>query len=608
MATCPRCKASYPGESIVCPACTGRPAAELRAVAAGPTVPLSQSPAALGAASTSNLVEATLDLGRERAEARPQRLRPAGAGRAADTEETASRGTPVPSGEERPKAADTVETEARDPLIGQTPLGQYRITEKIGEGSFGAVYIAEQTGVGRKAVIKVLHQRLMDSEIFVKRFRREAAILAALDHHHLVRLYNFGELEAGQLFLAMEYGGDRTLADEIRLNGKLGVERALRITEQVCSALHEAHARGVVHRDLKPSNIMLGRKEGQDWVKVVDVGIAKILHATDMDRDDGHSRLTQSGMIIGTPAYFSPEQARGLDLDGRSDVYAMGCILYEMLSGKLPIEALSPVDFVRAHCTDAPVPLRSLGIAASAPVEVLLKRALSKLASERPTASEMAEMAAAARKQFDGDSTFRPGRRVAAAVLGVFACAALVAVWLARDRTPPPSSVPAPPPMASASSPPTDSTTPPRTEAKAATATEVKGTVAVATPTPAPTEPARIREAPSAALAEDTAPAVPVPTPDRWRSRIAHVNELVHARELAEAIGEARKALGESPPKQVKGALYKALGTAFYDNGDSVAALKYFRLYRTLCPARERSGLDRRIDELSAEVGLARAH
>ncbi|HYV67663.1 MAG TPA: serine/threonine-protein kinase, partial [Myxococcales bacterium] len=245
----------------------------MKATAAAPTIP-ERTPVGLQHPSD------TLDLtGRSRA------LRAPLAAPAASTAETEVRTTPVEGTRLDDGSGD-------DPLIGQTPLGQYTILKRIGEGGFGSVYLADQIGVARKAVIKVLRRNLVGSQRFVKRFQREAAVLGALDHHHLIRLFNFGELPGGQLFLAMEYGGDRTLADEIKQHGRLGFERALRITEQVCLALHEAHVHGVVHRDLKPANIMLGQKEGVDWVKVVDVGIAKILDTADVD--DGQSGLTDA--------------------------------------------------------------------------------------------------------------------------------------------------------------------------------------------------------------------------------------------------------------------------------------------------------------------------
>ncbi len=194
----------------------------------------------------------------------------------------------------------------------------------------------------------------------LKRFQREASVLAALDSQHLVPLYSIGEFETGQPFFAMEYGGDVPLADEVDRHQRFRPDRALAIAGQICEALQGAHSHGVVHRDLKPQNILLSRKDGQDWVKVVDVGIAKLLDSAVVD--EGGERLTGTGMVIGTAAYFSPEQSHGVAVDGRSDLYTLGIVLYEMLSGKLPVQGETPVDFVRAHLVDAPTPFANHGV------------------------------------------------------------------------------------------------------------------------------------------------------------------------------------------------------------------------------------------------------
>jgi serine/threonine protein kinase len=287
--------------------------------------------------------------------------------------------TPLPDGVMA--AANTDRTQV-DPLIGMRPLGQYEIERKIGDGGYGSVYLATQIGVSRRAVIKVLAaQTREDREVVLQRFQREAKVLAALDSQHLVRLYNIGELETGQPFFAMEYGGDVTLAEEIERHKRLRPDRALLIAAQICEALQEAHSHGVVHRDLKPQNILLGRKDGQDWVKVVDVGIAKLLDSAAVD--EGGARLTGTGMVIGTAAYFSPEQSHGVAVDGRSDLYTLGIVLYEMLSGRLPVRGDTPVDFVRAHLMDPPTPLATQGVQVPAHLEALVMKALAKKPADR---------------------------------------------------------------------------------------------------------------------------------------------------------------------------------------------------------------------------------
>src|SRR5467141_344743 len=314
------------------------------------------------------------------------------------TGESATRRTPISNAipESTLQLNYGAAADAKDPLIGQQPLGQYEILRKIGEGAFGAVYLAEQPSIRRKAVIKVLHKKLVESEVVVKRFEREAAVLAKLDNQHLVRLYNFGELEDGQPFLAMEYGGDTTLADAIKVKGRFEPDRALLIASQVCDALEEAHQHGIIHRDLKPRNVLLGRRGSQDWAKVVDVGIAKILRSTDISDSE---TLTGGGTVIGTPAYFSPEQARGLSLDARSDLYSLGVLLYEMLTGRLPVVGVAPLDFVRAHTSDAPIPMKNQGVHAPRWLEQLVMKALEKDPGRRfQSAHEMGQALRAGRQ------------------------------------------------------------------------------------------------------------------------------------------------------------------------------------------------------------------
>ena len=581
MNTCARCGSTHMGKGKICVACQGRPHStlEFKAVSAGPTM---QTPE----------------------EKSPPMPRQPGAG-----EPVAPRPTPKPvaavvkvTGEMHLRNTPTTgsgadDTQEIDPLIGREPLGQYRILAKIGEGGFGSVYIADQLGVGRKAVIKVLRANLAGSEAFVKRFQREASVLAALDHHNLVRLFNFGRLPDGQLFLAMEYGGDRTLADEIKANGRLAIERSLRIAEQVCLALHEAHARGVIHRDLKPANIMLGQKEGHDWVKVVDVGIAKILDAAEVD--DGQARLTADGTIIGTPAYFSPEQARGLPLDGRSDVYSMGCVLYETISGQLPINARTPVDFVRAHCMDAPVPLSERGIVMPPSLQALIARALAKSPQERPTAKELAARLAEERALLGR----KPGksRQVIAAVAA--GCIAILSVsaavlWPRKPKKPVPS-------------------LPPAVAITAETAAPVPAEPPRAPPQPAIAPPAASATSPAAVPVNaeeikppETKPAETVSRPrhsraDPWAARIARVAALSTSRKYAEAVLEGERALRQNPPPAAKGSLFKLMGNASYDNGDGEAALRYFESYRQYCPPGDLPALNKMLDRLRADLGLA---
>ena len=505
------------------------------------------------------------------------------------TGESAHRSTP----HQAFKAGETasiegaVPAEAQDPLIGQTPLGQYRILRKVGEGGFGAVYLAEQLGVGRNAVIKVLRKRHEQSEHFVRRFEREASVLAALDHHNLVRLYNFGELEDGQLFLAMEYGGDHTLADEIARRGRLPVERALGIAEQVCAALQEAHDRGIVHRDLKPPNILLGEKGGRDWVKVVDVGIAKILDDSDVEMAD--SSLTASGALIGTPAYFSPEQARGLPVDARSDVYAMGIVLYEMLTAQLPVKGMTPLDFARAHAADVPRPMRSTGALVPAAVEAIVAKALEKDPARRfASALEMSEAIADVRRSPRSPWT---GRRrvllggVLALAVGVIG----IAIGLKAARTSPAPAAPAvqsapivpPPPTPTIERPP------------------AQGTPIIQQP-PAQAPPI-IQPPPAPAVTEATRPPPPRPSPTS-RADVRAMRLIAQAGRSGstsdEAIDKLDLALEQRLSDPVRAKVYRALAATYEGAGNREKALLYYQLYVPFCPPEELPGVDEKINHL----------
>jgi serine/threonine-protein kinase len=551
-------------------------------------------------------------MGIEQASARESRKNRAAAADgppARTTGESRSRATPLLG--TALEASITPSDDDADPLIGQTPLGQYRIVQKIGEGGFGAVYVAEQVEVGRKAVIKVMRPRLGASDIFIKRFRREATVLAALDHHHLVRLYNFGELENGQLFLAMEYGGDRTLADEIRLNGRLTPERALLITEQVCEALQEAHSRGVVHRDLKPANILLSRKDGRDWVKVVDVGIAKILEG---GIDDGQSRLTDSDIIAGTPAYLSPEQANGKPLDGRSDLYAMGCVLYEMLSGRLPFEAQTPLEFIKAHGLLPPISLGSRGIVTSPAIQALVRRALEKEPAKRfQSATEMAAACAAARMIKTSRSRWLLwlAGGVAVAVATAAAFASLVDSRNARGTEIASAGVavsetPKAPPVVKISMTPAV-----RAEPIVKAPEPPVGPPAA---TPAKESPGRSRHLKkSGQIAEATTVVVNAQTAEvnadtavvkAWTARIENAAGLDRERRFSESIPIYKQMLAEHPPQAALPSIYLGLANAYYANGNSPDALTYYELYQPSVPPQSAAALAKKIASLRDELGM----
>jgi serine/threonine protein kinase len=246
------------------------------------------------------------------------------------------------------------EFEQPDPLIGQEVMGRYKVINLIGEGGMGRVYRAEQR-VGtttRKVAVKTLRPQLSADKQLARRFFREAETIVRLTHPNTIQFFDFGELPDSTLVIIMEFIEGRSLAQELG-HGPLSAERADRIFAQVCGALAEAHGLGIVHRDLKPDNILLTERGGQrDFVKVLDFGIAKISAAG--GEDDKSTKLTQQGMMVGTPPYMSPEQFGAESIDARSDIYSLGVIAFEMLTGKLPFMAKTPWEWASKHLTAEP--------------------------------------------------------------------------------------------------------------------------------------------------------------------------------------------------------------------------------------------------------------
>jgi eukaryotic-like serine/threonine-protein kinase len=223
---------------------------------------------------------------------------------------------------------------------------RYSVIERAGSGGMAEVYRARDELLGREVAVKVLSRRLSTDRTFVERFRREAQSAANLNHPNVVALYDFGR-DGGTYFIVMEYIDGKPLADIIRAEGPLMPERAAEVASDVAAALDRAHAAGLVHRDIKPSNIMIN-SAGQ--TKVTDFGIARAMTT------EGEQTMTQTGMVIGTAAYLSPEQAQGDPVDARSDVYALGCVLYEMLGGRPPFEGDTPLSIAYKHVRENPAP------------------------------------------------------------------------------------------------------------------------------------------------------------------------------------------------------------------------------------------------------------
>ncbi len=271
-----------------------------------------------------------------------------------------------------------------DPMIGQTLGGKYRVIRLIGEGGMGAVYEGEQTlgTTRRKVAVKTLHPHLSRDPKIQARFEREVGTIAELEHPNTIQVYDFGATPDGILYIVMEFLHGKSLADVLSTQGAMPPDRVERILAQACGSLEEAHGHGIVHRDLKPDNVVLIERAGQkDFVKILDFGIAK--RAKEEDRNE--QKLTQQGMVLGTPPYMSPEQFTGQAIDSRSDIYSLGIMAYEMLTGKLPFKADTAWEWAAQHMTQPPIPIESLAESARIPVAMrhAVARALAKSPDDR---------------------------------------------------------------------------------------------------------------------------------------------------------------------------------------------------------------------------------
>lgn len=273
-----------------------------------------------------------------------------------------------------------------DVLLGALLGGRFRIVGRLGVGAMGTVYRAIQSSVDRPVALKVLRPDLTKDPDTAARFHREAHATSALKHPNTVTLYDFGQTAEGYLYIAMELLEGRLLGKMLKEEGALPIDMSVRIAVQIARSLAEAHRKGIVHRDLKPDNIVLAQLEGQEVVKVLDFGIAKVIR--------GDKRLdvleTQAGTVFGTPRYMSPEQAQSTPLDARSDLYSLGVILYQMLTGHAPFEDSDAVVVMARHIKTKPRRPSDVrpDLKLPAKLEKLVLRLMEKDRNKRPQSAE----------------------------------------------------------------------------------------------------------------------------------------------------------------------------------------------------------------------------
>jgi serine/threonine-protein kinase len=268
-------------------------------------------------------------------------------------------------------------------------VGDYEIEAKIGEGAMGAVYRAVHPAIGKHVAIKLVSPRLFDEPDAVKRFVAEARAVAAIRHPNIVDVFGFGRLEDGRTYLIMEWLEGHSLGARLQ-QGKLPFDDALELIRQIAKSLEAAHAKGVIHRDLKPENVFLQQVDDHAVVKLVDFGLAKVTS------QDGLVAVTKTGQLLGTPLYMSPEQCRSKGVDHRTDIYALGCMAYELLCGRVPFDRDNVAELISAQLVEPPPQPRSLKPDLPPALDALLFRMVAKNPDERPTLTEVRRAMSAA--------------------------------------------------------------------------------------------------------------------------------------------------------------------------------------------------------------------
>jgi serine/threonine-protein kinase len=277
-------------------------------------------------------------------------------------------------------------------------LGQYVLKQRLGEGGMGEVYLAEHQLLRRPCAVKLIRAECMGDSQTLVRFEREVKATASLSHWNTVDIFDYGHTEDGTFYYVMEYLPGLDLEDMVNRHGPLAPERVIHLLRQVCAALHEAHARGLIHRDIKPGNIIAcERGQVQDVVKLLDFGLVRTAESAGLS-----GSLTEYGRVMGTPLYMSPEQARGWPADARSDIYSLGAVAYFLLTGQPPFVRDSSMDVLAAHLVDPVAPPSTLRPDVSPDLQEVVLRCLEKDPARRfPNADSLdqalAECAAAGR-------------------------------------------------------------------------------------------------------------------------------------------------------------------------------------------------------------------
>jgi serine/threonine protein kinase len=276
-------------------------------------------------------------------------------------------------------------------MVGRVFLGRYEAVRLLGEGGMGRVYLARQLDLGRQVVVKVMHDHVAKDPLFRERFQRETLLMARFQHHYAVTLYDASLNDPQGPCIVMEFIRGVTLDTLLQRNSRLSPTRVGRLLGQLCEVLQAAHTEGIIHRDLKPANLMVVDPDTPyEIVKVMDFGLAKLV---DTATHKGNL-VTGAEFAVGTPGYMCPEQARGEEMDQRGDLYSVGVILYELVSGRLPFSGGCTMDVLLAHATEQPPWFAEMGVSGWVPpaIEEVIRACLAKAPADRPScARELAE-------------------------------------------------------------------------------------------------------------------------------------------------------------------------------------------------------------------------